>query len=344
MISKIIDSDKIDKVQELIYDAERIVIVSHLSPDGDAVGSSLGLYHFLHEIEKEAVVIFPDSYPDFLSWMPAVDKTLTYSLQKEAADIALSDSDLIISVDFNTPNRIGAMQEAFLNSKAKKILIDHHLNPEPNVWDLVISYPQMPSSCEMVFRVICRVGHAADITKQCAECLYTGMMTDTGSFSFNSNNAEMYYIIGELLKKGIDKDEIHRNVYNTYTVDRMRLMGYILAEKMQIFPEQKASLMTLTLEEQEKFNFKKGDAEGLVNLPLSIKGIIFSVFMKEDKDKIKISLRSQGKFPVNEVSSKYFNGGGHLNAAGGESYKSMEETIKIFDEVLNEYKETLIQQ
>ena len=344
MISKIIAEDKIVKAKNLIYDAEKVAIVAHLSPDGDAIGASMALYHFLYTIDKEATVIYPDSYPVFLSWMQGINKSLIYDENPTAVETVFNEADLIICVDFNEPKRAGSgLAELINNSKLDKILIDHHLNPSVDTWKVAISYPQISSSSELVFRLICRMGHAAEINKFCAECIYTGMMTDTGGFTFNSNNTEIYYIIGELIRKGINKDEIYQRVYNTYTADRMRLMGYLLANKMRVYPEYNAALMVLSLEEQKQFNFQKGDSEGLVNLPLSINGVIFTVFMKEDTDKIKISLRSQGTFPVNQVASTYFNGGGHLNASGGESYHSLEETIKIFEDILPTYKDLLTQ-
>ena len=341
MISKIIAEDKIVKAKDLIYNAEKIVILTHASPDGDAIGSSLALYHFFFSIDKETTVIFPDGYPAYFSWFPGINKSLIYTEQKEQADALLHDAELIICTDFNEPKRIGAMTNAFVNAPAKKLLIDHHPNPIDGIWDVSISYPEIASASEIVFRLICRMGYAADINKLCAECIYTGMLTDTGRFSFNSNNTEIYIIIGELIRKGINKDDIYDKIYNTYSENRMRLMGYLLANKMRIFPEYKTALIILTEEEQEQFDFQIGDAEGFVNLPLSIKGIVFSAFFKQNNNKIKISLRSKGSFPANKICEKYFNGGGHLNAAGGESSFSLNETEILFEKILPEYKELL---
>jgi phosphoesterase RecJ-like protein len=190
----------------------------------------------------------------------------------------------------------------------------------------------------MIFRLICRLGDFSEINLACAECIYTGMMTDTGGFTYNSNDQEIYVIIAELIKLGVDKDEIYRKVFNTYSADRLRLMGFCLFNKMKVFPEYRAALITLTENELYQFNYKNGDAEGFVNIPLSIEGVDFSVFMREDTDKIKISLRSQGTFPANKVAADLFNGGGHLNAAGGESYLTLAETIKKFEEALPDYK------
>lgn len=341
MISKIIAEEKVVKAKDLIYDAENIAIIAHSNPDGDAVGSALALYHFFFSIDKKTTVIFPDRYPAFLEWMQGANKSLIYTEQPEAVNAVFENIELIICVDFNEPKRAGGLKDLIINSKAKKILIDHHPNPLLNNWDVVISYPQLGSTSEMVFRLICRMGYASDLNKYCAECIYTGMMTDTGKFTFNSNNPEIYYIIGELIRKGINKDEIYHKVYNNYSANRMKLMGHLLANKMYIFKELKTSLMILSLEDQEKYNFQIGDSEGFVNLPLSIDGVIFSAFFKEDKNRIKVSLRSQGSFPVNEVCEKYFNGGGHLNAAGGEVLLSLEDTVKLFNNILPEYKDLL---
>lgn len=343
MISKIIAEEKIVKAKSLIYEANKIAVVAHAAPDGDAMGSSLALYHFLYSIDKEATVIYPDAFPSFLSWMHGAEKALIFDKQKEEVAAVLNSVDLIICVDFNQIKRVGALAGVLEQAKANKILIDHHPEPDLAPWKVAISYPQIASTSELVFRLICRSGHASEINKYCAEAIYTGMMTDTGGFTFNSNNTEVYYIIAELIRKGINKDEIYRNVFNTYTADRMRLMGYLLSNKMKVYPEYKTALISLTADEQKQFNFRKGDSEGFVNMPLAIEGIVFSVFLKEDSDKIKVSLRSQGTFPVNEFSAKYFNGGGHLNASGGESYTSMEEAIAIFETALPTYKDTLNQ-
>jgi phosphoesterase RecJ-like protein len=223
------------------------------------------------------------------------------------------------------------------------MLVDHHLGPG-DFARITISHPHISSTSELVFRLICQLGNFNDISKEGAECIYCGMMTDTGAFTFNSNNREIYLIIGELLSKGIDKDEIYRNVYNNNSEARLRLKGYVLCEKMQIFPQFKAALITLTREEQNRFHYMKGDTEGLVNIPLSIKDICFSVFLREDteKDMIKISLRSEGTFPCNQVASEFFNGGGHLNASGGEYFGPLEEAVTLFKQALVKYEDLLL--
>lgn len=220
-----------------------------------------------------------------------------------------------------------------LASEGRKVMIDHHLNPS-DFCRITISYPEMSSTSEMIFRFICRMGFFDILNRDAAECIYTGMMTDTGSFTYNSNQSEIYIIISELLKKGIDKDQIYRNVNQVYSESRLRLMGYVLYEKMKIYPESHAALITLTRKELNRFNYATGDTEGFVNLPLSIEGIRFSVFIREDSDCMKISLRSIGDFPCNLFAEKYFKGGGHKNASGGEYYGNLEDAVAVFEQGL----------
>jgi phosphoesterase RecJ-like protein len=229
------------------------------------------------------------------------------------------------------------------SSPGRKIMIDHHLHPE-DFCRITVSHPEISSTSELVFRLICRMGYFSDISKEGAECIYTGMMTDTGGFTYNSNNREIYFIISELLSKGIDKDDIYRKVYNTYSESRLRLMGYVLSN-MRVYKDYNSALISLTKDEQGKFDYIKGDSEGFVNIPLSIKNVCFSCFLREDTEKkmIKISLRSVGKFPCNQLAAEFFNGGGHLNASGGEFYGTMEEAVKVFEQALEKYKPLLKQ-
>ena len=343
MLSKVISQANIDHVEKWFERADKIVIVSHVSPDGDAIGSSLGLWHFLNSQDKNVHVIVPNAFPDFLKWMPGAKEVIQYNRYKEFADKLIMEADVICCLDFNVLSRIDEMEEIVRVSPGRKMIVDHHLYPG-DFARIVISHPQISSTSELVFRLICQLGNFSDITKEAAECIYTGMMTDTGGFTYNSNDREIYLIIGELLSKGIDKDEIYRNVFNTHSEGRLRLMGYVLYEKMQVFPQFNAALITLTREEQKKFQYKKGDTEGFVNMPLSMKGICFSVFLREDteKDMIKVSLRSVGTFPCNEVAAEFFGGGGHLNASGGEFYGPIEEAVALFKQALVKYEDLLL--
>ena len=336
MLTKVIEQSKIDHFTKWFDRADKIVIVSHVGPDGDAIGSSLGLWHFFSSQGKTANVIVPNAFPDFLKWMPGSKDVLLYDRYKEFADKLIAEAYVICCLDFNAIHRIDAMGDAVLASPARKILIDHHLHPE-DFCKIIISHPEISSTSELVFRLICRMGYFSDISREGAECIYTGMMTDTGSFTYNSNKPEIYTIISELIKKGIDKDLIYRKVNQVYSESRLRMMGYVLYEKMKVYPEQHAALITLSLEEMNRFHYVTGDTEGFVNLPLSIENVAFSVFIREDKDYVKISLRSVGDFPCNQFASRYFNGGGHKNASGGEFYGSLADAVAVFEKGLEEF-------
>lgn len=343
MLTKVIAQAEVDHVEKWFERAEKIVIVSHVSPDGDAIGSSLGLYHFLTSQEKTVNVIVPNAFPEFLHWMPGAKEVIVYDKYKEYADKLINEADVLCCLDFNVLSRIDEMEEVVRNTPARKMMVDHHLYPG-DFCRITISHPEISSTSELVFRLICQLGNFSDITKEGAECIYTGMMTDTGGFTYNSNDREIYYIISELLSKGIDKDEIYRKVFNTHSEGRLRLMGYVLYDKMQVFPEFNSALIWLDASEQKRFQYKKGDTEGFVNIPLSIKDVRFSVFLREDTEKkmIKVSLRSVGTFPCNKVASEFFNGGGHLNASGGEFYGPMEEAINLFKQALVKYQDLLL--
>ena len=341
MLTKVIEQAKIDHFTKWFERADKIVIVSHVSPDGDAIGSSLGLAHFLDSQDKTVNVIVPNVFPDFLRWMPGSKDILLYDRYKEFADKLIAEADVICCLDFNALKRIEKMGDAVAVSPARKIMIDHHLYPE-EFCQIIISHPEISSTSELVFRLICRMGYFSDISLEGAECIYTGMMTDTGGFTHNSNNREIYFIISELLSKGIDKDDIYRKVYNTYSESRLRLMGYVLSN-MRVYREYNSALISLTRDEQSQFDYIKGDSEGFVNIPLSIKNVCFSCFLREDTETkmIKISLRSVGTFPCNKVAAEFFNGGGHLNASGGEFYGTMDEAKEVFERALEKYSEQL---
>jgi len=341
MLSKVILQAHIDKVETYFDRADKIVIVTHVSPDGDALGSSLGLYHFLSVQGKTVNVIVPNAFPDFLRWMPGAKDIIRYDKYAEFADKLITEAEVICCLDFNALSRIDQMADVVRNAPGRKVMIDHHLNPEP-FCRVTISHPEISSTSELIFRLICRLGCFDDITLEGAECIYTGMMTDTGGFTYNSNNREIYFIISELLSKGIDKDDIYRKVYNTYSESRLRLMGHVLSQ-MKVYPEHRAALITLTKKEQGNFNYIRGDSEGFVNIPLSIKNVVFSCFLREDTEKpmIKVSLRSVGSFPCNRLATEFFNGGGHLNASGGEFYGTLEEAKKVLELALEKFKPLL---
>ena len=339
-LTPLIGENQLLQTKKLIESAQKIVIVTHLSPDGDAMGSSLGLYHYLRSLGKEAKVVVPNAFPYFLKWMDGANDVVVNTYIPDVAKGMIKNAELIFCLDFNTLKRIGVLGEHVEQSVAKKILVDHHLDPDED-FDVVISYSKISSTCEIVFRLLTQMGDFEKISPVVAECIYTGMMTDTGGFTYNSNSPEIFEIISLLLKKGIDRDLIYRNVFNNYSDQRFRLLGYTLSQRMKIYPEHKASLIYLTLDDQKQFTLTKGDTDGFVNYPLSIKGILFSIFIREDNELTKISLRSQGNFPCNKFAADYFNGGGHLNASGGEFYGDIEDAIALFEGGLEKYAEQL---
>ncbi len=331
MLSKIIKEDSIVQSRRFIDNANKILLTGHISPDGDSLGATLGLYHLLKQLGKDVMVMVPNRYPAFFSWMPGIDKVFVMEENKTEAVKVIKEADLIFCIDYNTLDRVNGMKPLLEQSKAKKIMIDHHLDPNVNC-DVVISHPEVSSASELVFRFMCRMGFYQEVSLESAECIYTGMMTDTGGFTYNSNNPEIYIIIKALLEKGVDKDAIYNKVFHTYSEDRLRLMGYCL-NKMEIIPESNAAIIVLTQEELQRFNYKVGDTEGIVNMPLQIENVNKSVLVREDKTQIKLSFRSQGDVAVNIMAEK-FGGGGHKNAAGGESTQSMAETLDKLRRVL----------
>ncbi len=336
MLTKILDESLLQKAKHVLESANKVAIISHTGPDGDALGSTLALAHHLKGEGKDAKVLLPDPFPGFLTWLPGASDILVYTVEPEACAAFLKTAEVLVFIDFNQPSRMGGLADCVADLKAKTILMDHHPHPA-DFAHIVLSYPQIASSSEIVFRYICRTGSFDVMTSDCAICVYTGMMTDTGAFTFNSNNEEMYYIISQLIRKGIDKDAIYSQVYNTYTADRMRLMGLVLHERLQVWEAFRTAVITLSLKDIEPFNYQVGDTEGFVNLPLSIDGVDFSVFMREEADRIKLSFRSKGSFPANKVAAELFDGGGHLNAAGGEFKGSLDEAVKRLEERLPDF-------
>ncbi|MBQ1987427.1 MAG: DHH family phosphoesterase [Muribaculaceae bacterium] len=337
MIKRVINEEQTKKLKQLIADAKNIVITCHMSPDGDAVGSSLGLMHVLRTMGKYTSVVTPDMVPVSLNFLPGVKSIVVYTRQELLAKQLVKEADLIICLDFNALYRIDRFAPVIGQAKATKVMIDHHLDPE-NFTDLCISYPHMSSTCELLYNAIVLTGMKRFLNYNSATCIYTGMMTDTGNFTYNSNNSDLYIIIAELLKYGIDKDYIYNTAMNTFSADRLRLMGYAMSEKMEVFPEVGGAIIELTREELYRFNYQKGDTESLVNKPLSIPGIYWSIFLREDADYIKVSARSTGDFAVNGYCEQYFSGGGHKNAAGGEFIGTIEDARKQVLQIVEDLK------
>lgn len=340
---EILNDSQLVQLDQLITAADTLLVTCHKSPDGDAIGSCLGWAEYLRSRGKEAVVIVPDQYPDFLLWLPNTEKIVRYDKHREKCDMLFKIADLVFCLDYNTTNRVNEMEEALVSSPAPKVLIDHHLDPDvPAV--LTISEPKACSTCELIFRIVWQLGAFASLDRHFAVPIYCGMMTDTGGFLYNSTRPEIYFIIGELLTKHIDKDRIYRNVYHNYSVDRIRLMGYAMHEKLVYLPEFHTAFYTLTKEEQRLFHFVKGDAEGLVNIPQQIKGLKLSISLREDTERprlVWLSLRSVDDFPCNKMAAQFFNGGGHLNASGGHLDMTIDEAVQVVREAIIAYAEQL---
>ncbi len=339
----ILNEQEAATLREMIAASHRIVICCHKSPDGDAIGSSLGWTYYLQSLGKQPTVCIPDMMPDFLQWMPGTEHILRYDKQPEQVKKLFTDADLVFCLDFNGASRLDEMEEVLTSCTAKKVMIDHHLNPFMPV-DLLISHPQMSSTSELVFRLVWQLGAFEQLDKKWASCVYCGMMTDTGGFTYNSNDAAIYFIISQLLTKKIDKDKIYRKVFNNYSSDAIRFRGHIMDRKLHVFEDLHAAYYCVTRKEMEKYHFTKGDLEGLVNEPLRIKGLKFSISLREDtevKNRILVSLRSVDDFPCNQVAAEFFNGGGHLNASGGKLLTSIEEAERIACQAIEAYAHLL---
>lgn len=329
-----------ESLRSLILSSDNIILCCHRSPDGDALGSLLGMAEFLRQQGKVPVAVVPDAYPDFLQWLPGTERIIRYDKHKSFVDGLLALADLVFCLDFNTFSRTDDMADTLAASPAKKVLVDHHLNPDIDT-ELCVSHPEACSTCELVFRLIWQLGSFDMMTRKCAVPLYCGMMTDTGGFTYNSTRPEIFFIISQLLTKGIDKDKIYRNVYNNYSEWRMRLIGYVLNEKMVVMQEERAAYFVLTRDDLKRFHYIKGDAEGLVNMPLQIKGLRLSISLRQDTEKdnlVWVSTRSVDNFPCNKLAEQYFNGGGHLNAAGGRLECSVEEAEALVRKAVTEFK------
>ena len=339
----ILSPEQLTQLQELISSSQTILITCHKSPDGDAVGSCLGWAEYLRSKGKDPIVIVPDQFPDFLMWLPNTEKIIRYNKHMEKCNMLFKIADLVFCLDFNTPSRVDLMEEALTSTKAARVLIDHHLDPDVPT-ELTISHPEASSTSELIFRIVWQLDGFHSLGRHFATPIYCGMMTDTGAFTFNSTNPDIYYIISLLLTKGIDKDRIYRNVYHNYSEHRIRLMGYVMYEKLVVLPEFHASYYALTKEEMKRFHFIKGDAEGLVNIPQQIKGLRLSISLREDNEKenlIWVSLRSVDQFPCNQMAERFFNGGGHLNASGGRLECTIDEAIETVKRAIIAFSDLL---
>ena len=330
-------------LRSLIADAETIVLCCHQNPDGDAMGAMLGWGAVLQQMGKEPLMVVPDQFPDYLQWLPNTEKVVRYDKRKDFVDTVLKIADLVFCLDFNSLSRTDEMETALKSSPAKKVLIDHH--PQPDVDTVLsVSRPEASSTCELVFRIVWQLGLFDELSKHFAVPVYCGMMTDTGGFTFNSNDPDVFFIISQLLTKRINKDKIYRNVYHNYSEHRLRMVGFVLCNRLVVDEARHAAYYTLTRDDLKKFHFVKGDAEGLVNMPLQIKGLKLSISLREDTERenlVWVSLRSVDSFPCNKVAEQFFNGGGHLNASGGRVYGTIDDAVRTVKEALQTFEEEL---
>lgn len=333
--------EDIKSIKTLLSTPKKIVIVPHKNPDGDAIGSTLGLYHFLLKSNHDVHLIVPNDYPTFLKWIPGENSILKHDTDTENCDKLINNADIMFTLDFNAFHRTGNMETVLSQSTALKIMIDHHQEPD-NYATYTFSDVTMSSTCEMVYHFINKLGDTQSIDKNIATCLYVGIMTDTGSFRFRSTTSTTHRIIAELIDKGADNNTIHNNVYDTNSYNKLQLLGCALSN-LKIVPESRTAYITLSQKELNTFDYKKGDTEGVVNYALSLDNIVLAAIFIEDKKEgiIKISLRSKGAFSVNTFSRTHFDGGGHNNAAGGRSELSLKKTVEKFIGILPSYNKAL---
>jgi phosphoesterase RecJ-like protein len=332
--------ENLEALKDLLSTSKKVVIIPHINPDGDALGSCLGWTHYLQKKGLEASVISPNEFPAFYDWMPGADKIVLFSKNQEQARKLIRDAHVIFFLDYNDIRRIGEMKEEMENLTSTFVMVDHHRQPT-DFAQIMISNPEKSSTSEMIFDLIRDLGDLSVIDQNIGECLYTGMLTDTGSFRFGSTTQETHLAAAHLLSVGVRPDYVYNLVYDTNTLHRIHLMGFTLVERLKTLPGIAAAYITLSEADQKRFHFQTGDSEGFVNYGLSISGIQVSGFFRESEGFIKVSLRSKGDFDVNLIARQYFNGGGHRNAAGGRLDMSLTDAVALFTEVMNSYKNEL---
>ena len=333
----------IEQFYPILNQPFKAVITAHQKPDGDAMGSTLGLYHFLKQLGHEVTVVSPTNWAAFLNWMPGVDQVIDFEANKKEASQIVADADYVFCLDFNILHRTKHLEPVIRDSKALKILIDHHQQPDTPSFAYGISDVKMSSTCEMVYDFIVQSGHSNLINLDIATCLYTGLMTDTGSFRFPSTTASVHKIVAHLKELGLQHAKIHENIYDNSTEGRLKFMGNAFLNRMTVLPEFKTAVMAIPKSDIYKFELKTGDTEGLVNYLLSIEGIKFAAILIDREEERKWSFRSKGNFDVNIFARTHFEGGGHANAAGGSSSKSLDETLNDFKTIIENYKSQLTQ-
>lgn len=331
----------IDQFYPQLSTPAKIVVTMHQKPDGDAIGSALGLYHFLIAMGHEVTVISPTNWASFLDWMPGIDTVIDFEQQKEKSLGIINSAHVIFCLDFNILHRTKHMEQPLLAAGCTKILIDHHQQPQEEAFTYGISDTSKSSTCEMVYDFIVDSGNQDKLTIQTAECLYTGVMTDTGSFRFPATTASVHRMVAALKEIGLHHTKVHDNIYDNFLENRLRFIGYALVNRMEVLYEYNTALMYITRADLQRYNIKTGDTEGLVNYLLTIQGIKFGALVIDRDGERKWSFRSKGAFDVNAFARKHFNGGGHVNAAGGGSYDSLDANVANFKEVIKEYQNQL---
>ncbi|MDR1951795.1 MAG: bifunctional oligoribonuclease/PAP phosphatase NrnA [Bacteroidales bacterium] len=324
----------ISKLKTAIEKAGRIVVLTHYNPDGDAIGSCVAWYDYLLGLEKDSQIITPNDFPQNLKWIKGSETVLVANQNSEKAEALITNADLLICNDFQSFSRVDKLEEIAKKSNATKILVDHHVDPEIEQFDLIFSNPESSSTAELTYELITRLTPEKPISTAIAEAIYTGIMTDTGSFSFSCNHKRTFEIVAELIDFGIDARNIHEEIYSTFSEDRMRLLGHCLTNRLTVLPELATAYVYLTKEDFRDFRYAAGDTEGIVNYALAIKNIEFAAFFAERENRIRISFRSKGDIDCNEFAKTFFYGGGHRNASGGNSFVNMQETIQKFEKLL----------
>lgn len=329
------------KLKEIISEPQKVAIIMHKSPDGDAIGSSLGFGQFLKKLGHTVTVLSPNVFPDFLKWMQGAKDIITYDKKHTEAIAAIRHADLIVCLDFNSLRRIDELGVEVAKSDALILMVDHHPQPEPFA-DISFHSTTASSTAELVFDLIEKLDEKKKINKSIANCLYAGIMTDTGSFRFSSTTTHTHYVVAELMEKGAENAKVYQLINDTNREARLRLIGFAMLERMKILPEFSTGFISLTLSDLKRFDYRDGDTEGLVNEPLSVKGVNFAALFTEKEDGIiRMSFRSKDKFDVNKFARTHFSGGGHVNAAGGMSELTMDETIIKFLSLLSPHKAEL---
>ncbi len=340
----LLSPEQVSAINTLVAGASRIVLLGHSRPDGDALGSCLGWAEYLLvHYGKTSQIIVPNAYPDFLHWLPGSQNIMRYDKHTQEVEQLMAEADLVFCLDFSASERLDMMAHTLTASKAHKVIIDHHLNPSLEA-DVIVSQPLLTSTSEVVFRLVWQLGGFDTLTQRFAVPIYCGMMTDTGAFTYNSSSPEVFFVICQLLTKGFDKDKVYRNVFNNYSSWAIRLRGHLMSQKLNVFEDLHACYYTLTRQEMRDFHFVRGDAEGLVNVPLTIKGMKMSISLREDDridNKVWVSLRSVDDFSVEEVAKRFFNGGGHFNASGGQLDCSIDEAVRITRNAIKYYADEL---